>query len=102
MSSYYTMGELEATTTDTMSEFEKIKFMLKYNPKVRNVKKPVGKCIYGRKCCYYHSGTLSINKEKCAFKNQTHCRRYLSERCWQWQLLVNKRFNLEILKEVKI
>lgn len=76
-----------------MNDLEVIRFNLIYNPKVRNVKKPVGKCVYGRKCCYYHSGTLRINKEKCTFKNQTYCRRYLSERCCQWQLVHNKRFN---------
>lgn len=75
-----------------MNEFEKIKFKLEYTPKTRNIKKPVDKCIYGGKYCYYHSGVFKLNKEKCPFKNQTYCNRYLSERCCQWQLMYNKRF----------
>lgn len=74
-----------------MTVHERIKFMLKYNPKTRNVKNPVGKCIYGRKACYYHGSEYNLNTEKCPFKNQTYCNRYLSERCCQWQLVYSKR-----------
>lgn len=74
-----------------MDELEKIKFKLEYNPKTRNVKKPVCKCIYGKNDCWYHGVSFKYS-ENCPFKNQTYCNRYLSERCSQWQLMYNKRF----------
>lgn len=76
-----------------MNDLERIRFSLIYNPKVRNVKKPVSKCVYGSTHCYYHEDVLKINQEKCTFKHKPHCHRYLSERCCQWQLVYNKRFN---------
>lgn len=81
---------------DNIEKFELIKIKLKYNPKVCNVKKLVDKCVYGRKYCYYFYSSVRSSYEKCPFKNQIYCHRYLSDRCCEWQLVFNKRFRKSV------
>lgn len=83
-------GSMSSIEYTVITEFEKIKFKLRYSPKTRNVKQPVDKCAYGENNCYY--GKLKLNSPKCPFKHKCNCPKYNSYRCLNWQLLVNKRF----------